>query len=47
MGAIDDDPEIRPQFHTYVGSSAPWDEITDTLPQYDDSWPGTGSRDGR
>ena len=34
MGAFDDDPGIRPQFHTYVDSRAPWDEITDNLPQY-------------
>jgi hypothetical protein len=34
MGAFDDDPGIRPQFHTYVDSRAPWDEITDSLPQY-------------
>ncbi len=35
MGAFDDDPGIAPQFHTYVGSRAPWDRITDGLPQYD------------
>jgi hypothetical protein len=34
LGAFDDDPGIRPQFHTYVDSRAPWDEITDDLPQY-------------
>ena len=34
MGAFDDDPAIRPQFHTYVDYRAPWDEITDRLPQY-------------
>jgi hypothetical protein len=34
MGAFDDDPGVRPQFHTYVGCRAPWDEITDELPQY-------------
>ena len=38
MGAFDDDPRIRPQFHTYVGSRAPWDEITDALPQYPEAW---------
>ncbi len=40
LGAFDDDPGIRPQFHTYVESRAPWDEITDDLPQYPDAWPG-------
>ncbi|MDB6146517.1 MAG: hypothetical protein JWO45_181 [Spartobacteria bacterium] len=34
MGAFDDDPGIRPQFHTYVADRPPWDEITDSLPQY-------------
>jgi hypothetical protein len=34
MGAFDDDPGIRPQFHTYVDCRAPWDEISDKLPQY-------------
>ena len=34
MGSLDDDPGIRPQFHTFVSDRAPWDEITDELPQY-------------
>jgi len=34
MGTLDDDPGIRPQFHTFVDSMAPWDEICDDLPQY-------------
>jgi uncharacterized damage-inducible protein DinB len=34
LGAFDDDPGIRPQFHTFVDSRAPWDEIVDDLPQY-------------
>ena len=38
MGAFDDDPGIRPQFHTYVGSKAPWDDITDALPQHPEAW---------
>jgi hypothetical protein len=36
MGAFDDDPGIRPQFHTFVSDRAPWDVITDDLPQYAD-----------
>jgi hypothetical protein len=35
LGSVDGDPGIRPQFHTFVGSKAPWDEILDDLPQYD------------
>jgi len=34
MGAFDDDPGIRPQYHTFVNDRAAWDEITDNLPQY-------------
>jgi hypothetical protein len=34
MGTFDDDPGIRPQFHTFVGDRASWDTITDNLPQY-------------
>ena len=35
MGALDDDPGVRPALHIFVGSKAPWFEITDDLPQYD------------
>lgn len=38
LGAIDGDPGIRPQFHTFVDSKAPWDEILDDLPQYPEAW---------
>ena len=34
LGAIDGDPGIRPQYHTFVDSRAPWDEICDDLPRY-------------
>ena len=48
MGAFDDDPGIAPQFHTYVGSKAPWDRIDDDLPQYDAAWidPASGAAAG-
>ena len=32
MGSLVDDPTIRPSDHIYVGSKAPWFEITDDLP---------------
>jgi hypothetical protein len=32
--AILDDPPARPACHVFVGSKAPWFEITDDLPQY-------------
>jgi len=34
MGALDDDPGIRPQAHIFVASKAPWDTIEDALPQH-------------
>ena len=36
MGSLVDDPTIRPSKHIFVGSKAPWFEITDTLPQYEE-----------
>jgi hypothetical protein len=42
MGAFDDDPGIRPQFHTFVGSRAPWDEIADDLPRHPEAWNPSG-----
>lgn len=36
---LDTDPGIRPQAHIFVGSKAPWDEITDSLQQYPEGPP--------
>jgi hypothetical protein len=33
-GTLDSDPGIRPEAHIYVGSKAPWFEISDDIPQY-------------
>ena len=33
LGSLEDDPGIRPTEHIFVGSKAPWYEITDDLPQ--------------
>jgi len=33
VGTLDDDPSIRPSYHIFVASKAPWFEITDGLPQ--------------
>jgi len=33
-GTFDGDPGIRPTYHMFVGSKAPWFEITDDLPQH-------------
>jgi hypothetical protein len=34
LGALDDDPGVRPGAHIFVGSKAPWDEIADDLPKH-------------
>jgi hypothetical protein len=40
FGALDGDPGIRPQYHTFVDSRAPWDELpSDGLPRH----PGAAS----
>src|SRR6186997_3603893 len=36
MGSLVDAPTIRPTEHIFVGSKAPWFEITDDLPQFDE-----------
>lgn len=35
LGILDSDPGVRPELHCFVGSKAPWFEITDDLPQYE------------
>ncbi len=36
MGTLVDTPSIRPTAHIFVGSKAPWFEITDDLPQHEE-----------
>jgi hypothetical protein len=36
LGSLVDAPSIRPTAHIFVGSKAPWFEITDNLPQFDE-----------
>jgi hypothetical protein len=36
MGSLVDAPSIRPSEHIFVGSKAPWYEITDDLPQFEE-----------
>lgn len=33
LGTLDDDPKIKAARHVFVGSKAPWFDITDDLPQ--------------
>jgi len=45
-GTLDDDPGIRPESHIFVGSKAPWLDILDDLPTFDEYPPdqnGSGS----
>jgi hypothetical protein len=36
MGSLVDAPSIRPTEHIFVGSKAPWFDITDDLPQFEE-----------
>lgn len=38
-GGLDDDPGVRPVVHIYCGSKAPWSEIGDALPRFDEMPP--------
>lgn len=52
LGTVAGDPGVRPGSHIFVGSRAPWHEICDDLPQFDERsadasiLPGAG-KDGR
>jgi hypothetical protein len=35
LGSLVDAPSVRPTAHIFVGSKAPWFEITDDLPQFE------------
>ena len=39
-GCLDDDPGVRAMAHIFVASKAPWHEITDSLPRFDEYPPG-------
>ncbi len=36
LGSLVDAPALQPNKHIFVGSKAPWFEITDELPQFDE-----------
>lgn len=38
VGTVDGDPGATPREHIFVGSKAPWHQITDALPQHE-KWP--------
>lgn len=35
LGTVEGDPGVRPGCHIFVGSKAPWYDITDALPRFD------------
>ena len=35
-GTLDDDPGVRPMVHIFVASKAPWFDIEDALPQFEE-----------
>ena len=35
LGTVDGDPGCRPEYHIYIGSKAPWSDVTDDLAQYE------------
>ena len=39
MGSLDDDPGLTPERHIFVDSKAPWETITDALPQHPEAPP--------
>ena len=38
-GTLSDEPTLKPMYHQFVGSKAPWYEILDDLPQHDERAP--------
>ena len=38
-GSLDDDPKMKPQCHIWVKAKAPWHDICDAIPQYQESLP--------
>ena len=40
LGTVAGDPGVRPEWHIFTGSRAPWYDITDSLPRYEERKPG-------
>jgi len=39
LGSLEEDPGVRARVHVYVADKAPWYEITDSLPQFEERLP--------
>jgi hypothetical protein len=46
-GSLDGDPGVRPMAHIFVGSKAPWHEISDSLPRFEAYPPGVPAAEVR
>jgi len=44
-GLLEDDPKVKPSKHIFVGSKAPWWDITDNILQYKEWFPGFRPKD--
>ena len=42
LGTLDEDPGVAAHAHMFVASKAPWDEISDAVPQYPEFGPMGG-----
>ena len=42
LGTVERDPGIKPRSHIFVGSKAPWHDIADALPRFEEWPPGDG-----
>ena len=38
-GTLDDDPQMRPQYHAWTSMKAPWHEICDSIPRHPEGLP--------
>lgn len=43
-GLLDDDPGVKSSEHIFVGSKAPWWDITDDAPQYTEASPSSSDK---
>ena len=46
LATLDGDPERRPLAHVWTSSKAPWFQITDTLPQFEEAGPAEQRKAG-
>ena len=47
LGTVEGDPGIKPESHIFTASKAPWYEIKDDLPQFEERSPATWEPTGK